>query len=135
MRPRGRAWQSKLLINDIGKNGYRRLTYKYHRFYAHRVIWFMVYGEVPKSIDHIDGDRLNNKIKNLRSVTHRENCLNAVAHRRGNPPWCYRIYNGKWVAKYKLGGRSYGKSIYVGIFDSKETAYSACLKSRRLNGQ
>ena len=44
---------------------------------AHRVIWFMQYGEWPKDqIDHINGDSTDNRIENLRDVTHKENSLN-----------------------------------------------------------
>lgn len=42
----------------------------------HRVIWALKYGLLPEFIDHIDGDRLNNKFTNLRSVTRQENQQN-----------------------------------------------------------
>ena len=45
-------------------------------YYAHRVIWKIVYGEDPIQIDHIDGDKGNNKISNLRSVEHKFNQRN-----------------------------------------------------------
>ena len=42
----------------------------------HRIIWLMLYGYLPKIIDHIDHNRLNNKAENLREVTCSENCKN-----------------------------------------------------------
>ena len=56
--------------------GYRcgRLGYQY--VLAHRVIWKLMTGEEPKEIDHIDGNRSNNKWQNLRSVTASDNRRN-----------------------------------------------------------
>jgi hypothetical protein len=42
----------------------------------HRLAWFLYYGEWANEIDHIDGDGLNNKLSNLRSVTRSENSKN-----------------------------------------------------------
>jgi hypothetical protein len=45
---------------------------------AHRLIWIMLHGPIPKGkeIDHIDGNRANNRLKNLRLVTRAENTKN-----------------------------------------------------------
>jgi len=54
----------------LGKGG------KQHSLLAHRVIWLLVHGEVPPEgmeIDHIDGNPENNRIDNLRVVSHTEN--------------------------------------------------------------
>lgn len=49
------------------------------RHYAHRIIWEMVNGSIPKDmvIDHIDGNTLNNKLENLRLVTREQNQRNS----------------------------------------------------------
>ena len=44
----------------------------------HRAVWLYTYGELPKELDHIDGDPTNNRISNLRAVTRSENMLNSV---------------------------------------------------------
>ena len=64
------------------KNGYKSITITYqckrYKYYAHRLAWFIYYGEWPKNqIDHINGVRTDNRIKNLRSVTVSENRKNA----------------------------------------------------------
>ena len=59
--------------------GYRRLKFNGQKYYEHCLIWMWYYGEeIPedKEIDHIDNDRDNNRIENLRLVTHEENQLN-----------------------------------------------------------
>lgn len=55
--------------------GYRELTVRGKRTYAHRVIYEMLVGEIPEGyeIDHINGDRSDNRIENLRCVTKRDN--------------------------------------------------------------
>ena len=64
------------------KDGYLIVKINKRCFKAHRVAWFLYYGEWPKIvIDHINGDRKDNRIENLRDVTHQENCLNRVSHR------------------------------------------------------
>lgn len=73
-----------------GKQAFTATTtsgYKYgnifnHKFPAHRVIWCLVHGAWPEFVDHIDGDRVNNRINNLRSVTQSENMRNSKRHSR-----------------------------------------------------
>jgi len=58
-------------------NGYTLITYKGKKLQAHRVIWKLVYKtEPPQIIDHINRDRSDNRIENLRAATASENALN-----------------------------------------------------------
>ena len=53
---------------------YQRITIGGYDYYAHRLAWFYVYGEWPvNELDHIDEDKENNAIDNLREATHAEN--------------------------------------------------------------
>jgi hypothetical protein len=77
---KGRGGRSK---NDpIGSfhNGYKRFETRHHKkrknYLVHRVIYVMHHGFVPEFIDHIDGDRANNKIENLRQATKSQNAYN-----------------------------------------------------------
>lgn len=56
---------------------YLSIPIGYKRYYAHRLAWFIVYGEWPDGeIDHIDGNGMNNKISNLRCVPRSHNARN-----------------------------------------------------------
>lgn len=60
------------------KDGYRRSEIRGRSVPAHRVIWKMVHGVDPQEIDHINHDRADNRIVNLRDVTRSENLKNAT---------------------------------------------------------
>jgi hypothetical protein len=59
-------------------NGYKRIKFKGCEYRAHRICWFLHYGEDPgdMQIDHINGVRDDNRICNLRLVTNQQNQQN-----------------------------------------------------------
>ena len=64
--------------------GYLIVSVKGSPFKAHRVIYKLFHGVDPKNkvVDHRDGDKCNNRIDNLRCVTHRANILNTEQQRK-----------------------------------------------------
>lgn len=59
-------------------NGYHVMMINRKKYYAHRLIWLYVYGEWPTEgmvVDHIDMDRMNNRIDNLRLLSRYENMM------------------------------------------------------------
>lgn len=100
---------------------------------AHRVIWKMMTGEDAAEIDHINGDRKDNRFCNLRSVTRRENTQNrsrSIRNRSGTVGVRQRSQSGKWIAQIKV--RS--KSIYLGEFEDINDAIDARKKAERTYG-
>jgi len=73
-------------------------------------------------IDHINGDRLDNREVNLRHVTRRGNAHNRIEHRLGNSVGV-RLRPGRkrWEARIRVNG----KTKTIGLFDSKEDAVLA----------
>jgi len=57
-------------VGDLNSNGYLRVGIDGKRYLVHRVIWLMAYGHFPENeIDHIDRNKLNNSLDNLREVS------------------------------------------------------------------
>ncbi len=92
---------------------------------AHRLAWFVTYGEVPScDIEHINGNKLDNRIANLRLATRSQNMANKGPNRNsrsGLKGVYYFKRTGKWVA----GFRKDGLRIHVGYFDTAEEAAEA----------
>ena len=57
-------------------DGYTRIILNRKRYLAHRLIWFFVHGVWPEQIDHINGVKTDNRLENLRNVSHIENMRN-----------------------------------------------------------
>jgi hypothetical protein len=70
----------------VSQDGYVRVGINGKSYMVHRIIWRLhnPRGAMPFILDHVDGDRSNNKIQNLRKVTHSENLLNL--HRNAPRP-------------------------------------------------
>ena len=87
---------------------YTRVTLDFTGVYAHRIIWIWMTGEQPDTIDHIDGDGLNNKWSNLRSVSQSENMKNQRIHKT-NPSGIggisYRKDSGRWRVRVGKDGQ------------------------------
>jgi hypothetical protein len=106
-------------------------------FANHRIIWRIVTGEDPlhNQIDHIDGNRLNNKFSNLRLANNSENQQNRKAPRHNTSGfkgvnWCKR--RNKWAAKIGIENRR----IWIGYFDTPELAHMAyCKAAAELHGE
>ena len=74
-----RLKERKSLIN---RNGYKRVAINGNLFSVHILVWEAFNGPIPQGmvIDHIDSNRANNKLSNLRMITQSENMQNAMEH-------------------------------------------------------
>lgn len=103
------------------------------RFFAHRVIWKMVTGEDPDTVDHINGRGSDNRWINLRDVDHAENTKNrrlSRTNRSGASGVYQHQADGKWVAQITLEGRR----IHLGRYASIEDAAAARKEAERAHG-
>lgn len=98
--------------------GYMRFQFKGYRWLAHRFAWFYTYGDNPEVVDHINGNKTDNRICNLRPATQQENCCNSA--KRNNPTNVKGVtfYNNKYVARVGSNGKMHN----LGSFNTKEEA-------------
>lgn len=104
----------------INNTGYYRCSVLGKVYLMHRLAWLYVYGYFPKSgIDHINMDRTDNRICNLRIADKSQNAQNQKI-RKNNKSGTkgVHLHKGKWVASIQ----SNGKRVYLGAFKSKPEA-------------
>ena len=97
---------------------------------AHRLIWVIYHGDIPKGmdVDHIDHNGENNRIDNLRLVTSSENKKNRTmvsTNKSGTMGVYFNSCANKWVAEIVSDGKYHG----LGLFNKKEDAVSARKKA------
>lgn len=113
--------------------GYRRVRLRiddvYHEFLAHRVAWLMTYGAWPKNeIDHINGDRNDNSISNLRHVTRGKNAKNLTLRcdNSSGLSGLSRTPYGTWRVRISTN--------HVGCYTTRDEAIAARAKYLSENG-
>lgn len=114
----------------LAPNGYIMLGIDRKLYRAHRVVFLLENGEFPKQyVDHIDGDKKNNKRDNLRLVTQQQNAYNAKPH-KDSVTKVKGVYWDKerelYVAQIWLNG----KHIHLGRYETLEEASVVAKNSR-----
>ena len=101
------------------------------RYRAHQLAWLFVYGYIPKEIDHINGNGLDNRIGNLRSVTHQQNNHNHRVPPRHNTSGYLGVSYYKAGNKYSAHINIHGKKKHLGYFSSAIDAHNKYLDVKR----
>ena len=127
------------VVGTINGHGYRQIGMTINDrqkiLYVHRIAWFVTYGELPNIIDHIDGNRINNKISNLRPCTHQENQFNRDKS-NNNTSGFKGVSWDKRGKKWKSEIRNNGKKMYLGSFNCpKEASEVYEAKAKELHGE
>lgn len=111
-------------------DGYVVLSINQNKCFAHRLAWLLSYGVLPKEIDHVNRNRADNRISNLRAVAHIENQWN-MRPRNGSPSgymgMCKRKGQNKWSAQISV---KY-KQKHLGLFNTPEEAAEAYQKAKK----
>jgi hypothetical protein len=118
------------LAGFLIKKGFIKIKINYVFYCEHRLVWMWHFGEMPLlDIEHINANKSDNRIENLREITKSE-----IRHRSKKAPLnktsgflgVYKHKN-KWRAKIKLNS----KQIHLGTFDNPEEAHQAYLAKKR----
>ncbi len=120
---------------SVINTGYKAIGFQGKLILCHRLAWFMIYGELPNVIDHVDGDKKNNKISNLRKCTQQQNSFNSSVSKRNRSGFKgvhWHKASGKWVARIGFNR----KRISLGSFDCpREASDKYQQKAKELFGE
>jgi len=118
------------IAGTVNNNGYRLIRVgNWRRYRAHRLAWLWVHGEWPKGeIDHINGERDDNRLENLRDVPMVMNQQNRRRALKRNQTGMLGVSPTK--GRFKAGIYA-GRDIHLGVFDTPEEAHEAYLRAKR----
>lgn len=105
--------------------GYRYIQLSGRKYAAHRLVWLIEHGRFPDlELDHIDGNKLNNQIGNLREVNRKQNCENKGVQKNnqlGIRGVSYKPRLRKYVAQIQHNG----VNKHLGVFETPHEAQAA----------
>jgi hypothetical protein len=116
---------------SIHKTGYRHITWRGKVHKAHRLIFMLHYGYLPPEVDHINGNRADNRIENLRSATRSENQCNRNAlasNTSGYPGVSWHKASKAWLVRVMKNGKSH----LIGYFKDLDLAGLVATEARSL---
>lgn len=123
-----------ILINTIAgskhNKGYRHIRVDNKLYLTHRLVWLYIFGYFPKEIDHINGNKEDNRLINLREATRAQNMQNTervrktVSGERG-VTWVKKLK--KWLVRVQIDK----KRINIGYFEDLELAILVSQEAKR----
>lgn len=119
-------------VGSVSKRGYVQVSAGDRLYMAHRIAWLLATGDWPKGeIDHIDGNRANNRLDNLRDVSTAINQQNIKRPKHSSATGQlgaeFRARDGKYRARI----RANGKQILLGTFALAHEASAKYLAAKR----
>lgn len=117
------GWKSKT---------YTQLGIDYRLYYAHRLAWLYMYGCWPShQIDHVNGDKHDNRLSNLREATAGENHQNKRAAQRNSRSGLLGVQWYGPTRRWRSMIRVDGKRISLGYYSTPEEAHQKYLEAKR----
>lgn len=138
-KPNNKPGWSQNLTREAGFNstGYRRIKLDKKSYLAHRLVFLWIDGNFPDGhVDHIDGNKHNNRPGNLRIVSRGgENVMN-VPLKSNNTSGHKGVFWKKQSQRWQVAVGANGKQHHIGYFKDKEEAIAASIEARnRFHGE
>jgi hypothetical protein len=106
----------------ITAKGYIRIKINGRLYYAHRLVYLLETGTYPKQLDHVNGDKSDNRIKNLRECDVSQNNLNRKKPRNnssGIKGISWHAISKKWMVSLQIAGEQKYFGLYKDIDQAK----------------
>jgi hypothetical protein len=129
----GRNGQQGDEVGCFDRDGYRQIGLNGRSIRVHRLVWLLVTGEWPsKYIDHINGNRADNRFKNLRDVDNTTNRQNIrKAYRTNETSGLLGVHGDRGGKRFRARITVRGKKIEIGSFRTADEAHVAYLDAKR----
>lgn len=119
-----KRYAGKPAFTATNSDGYKVGAIESVQLRAHRIAWILTHGQEPEQLDHVNGDRADNRLANLREVSVQENNKNKALG-RNNASGVAGVYfvqaSGDWRATITIDG----KLKHLGLFKHKHQAVAA----------
>ncbi len=128
-----KKWNTRYAKTPAGsiRLGYLTIRINKNHYQSHRIAWIMTYGNEPDFIDHINQDKSDNRILNLRNVSHAENLRN-MPKKKNNKSGVTGVHfekqTGKWRAHIMVDGKSIKLGRFANLNDAKIARETAEVK-------
>lgn len=121
-----------MAAGNIDKQGYFTIKIDQRRYLVHRLVWLWKFGRWPEhELDHINSNRSDNRIENLRECRHAENQRNMRRHRDNRTGFkgVSRASANRWHASIYVDGNG----VSLGLFRTPEEAHAAYVAAAEKN--
>jgi hypothetical protein len=120
---------SRKIAGCLRPDKYIQIAINKKQYLSHRLAWLYVYGDSPKCIDHINGDKSDNRISNLRKANQSQNLHNSklsIKNSSGIKGISWNKARSKWAARVCINYTN----KHIGYFDDIELARVSICKAR-----
>jgi len=119
------------LVGSPTRCGYLMVCVQNQKHLAHRLVWVLRYGVWPEhQIDHINGDRSDNRPDNLRLATNQENQMNrklSCSNKSGFKGVCWNEAGGNWRSYITVNRKRIHLGVYKELADAAESYEKAAI--------